>query len=282
MLSEELTIKRKGLFTASENHKLMAGWDIPEPSRDVESFDELYPIMREMYDNGERSFLVGKMKKLTDAKVSGEIINAVKAVITYEKPSTGLVSYAEQKAAEPYQVRSESNNFSTPHTVNGNEREDECVSRLEEKLGIEIHRKGDDQVHIVSGNIGATPDGIIFNELDLVESGIEAKCKSLEVHAQLLLINNNIDLLDYSLEHYAQVQTGMHVTDCDHWHFAIYNPDWICDEMQFKSIVIDRDDRFIDALLKRAEIAAEIRDKAEKELLRSVGLSVVSAKLKEI
>jgi len=259
MLSDEMLLARAGNFTASENHRLMAGWDKPEPSKGFAHFDEIYPTLKWMFDDGESKFLVGDLKELFDFKLTGELIKNTLDVIKSEIPPTGLVTYAEEKAIETLFDIDPSLNFSTIHTRNGEEREVECMLMLSDKTALNFVNIGEDQVHIHANEIGCTPDGVLHDELDLILTGAEVKCKSPLIHARNLLIDNGSDLKVAAFDHFVQVQTGMLVTGADHWYFANYNPFAKRESMTFKHIIIERDDDFIKILKKRIDIAKAIK-----------------------
>lgn len=261
MLSDELLLERAGNFTASENHRLMAGWDIPEPDRNFAGFEEAYKIIKPLYEAGERKFLVRDLDGKIDfsVNVTGDLIKRVLAVVKHEEIPTGLVTYAQEKAMETLFDIDPSLNFKTVHTENGEEREVECVRRLSEKLGIEFLHTGEDQIHIHNNEVGCTPDGVMFDEIDLIETGVEAKCKSPLVHAKNLLINNNQDLMEGAFDHFVQTQTSMLVTGASYWYFANYNPYAKRADMQFKYIIVERDEAFIRILAKRIDIAKKIK-----------------------
>lgn len=260
MLNEGLINARRGIFTASENHRLMANWDAPVPSRDFDEFEIMYENIKPLYNQGVRKFLVGELKDNFDFKLSTDLINKTLAVIKSEKPTDGLVTYAQEKAIETFFDSDPSLIFSTVHTRNGEEREPECMRLLADATGLKFENIGEDQQHIISGYAGCTPDGIVMNDLDMIETGAEVKCKTPLEHAKNLLINKQEELLNHSIQHYTQVQTQMLVTDTDHWYFANYNPFAISDKLKFKHIIIYRDSEFIKVLKDRIQIAAEIRD----------------------
>ncbi|QDP60887.1 MAG: hypothetical protein Tp185DCM00d2C31949971_3 [Prokaryotic dsDNA virus sp.] len=237
----------------------MAGWDTPEPDSNYPEFAEIYSVIQPLFVAGERKFLVGDLDGKFVFKLSGELIQKTLNVIKSEIPPTGLVTYAEEKAMETLFDFDPSLNFSTAHTRNGEERELECMEKLSEATGLEFLHTGDNQVHIHASEVGCTPDGVIFDELDLVQTGAEVKCKSPLEHARNLLINTNQDLMDAAFDHFVQIQTAMLVTGTDYWYFANYNPYAKRKDMQFKHIIIYRDDAFIKILKKRIEIAKKIK-----------------------
>lgn len=269
MLSEQLTQSRAGNFTASENHRLMAGWNAPKPDTNFPEFDALYPIVKTMMDNGDK-LLVGDVSNKAGFKVSGATLNATKAAIQNETPPTGLITYAQEKAVETLFDSDPSLGFSTPHTRNGEEREIGCMELLSQKTGLDFIHTGDDQVHFCADGVGCTPDGIALDDLDMVLTGAEVKCKSPLVHAKNLLINNNQDLIESAFDHFTQIQTSMLVTDVNHWYFANYNPFAKTDELRFKFIIVERDDKFIAVLKQRIELAKKIQAEFLAELTKSV------------
>ena len=101
MLSEDILIERAGNFTASENHRLMAGWDKPEPVihlddfGDKNVFDDFMSIITEM----ESKPLVKDFEDYGQ-KVTGKMINQAWALKLYNTPPQGLITYAEEKALE--------------------------------------------------------------------------------------------------------------------------------------------------------------------------------------
>lgn len=262
MLSAELTSKRAGNFCASQNHRLMAGWDTEPTSRDYQEFEELHRAMQGM----KIKPLLRHLKSIVSCDLSGELINKTWKIIQEEKLPLGLITYAQEKAVEQLFDHDPSLNFSTPHTRNGVERESECIAILSEKTGIDFANTGDDQMHLCVDGVGCTPDAIAFNDLSLIGTGAEAKCKSPLEHTKNMLIRNNQDLLTNAFDHFTQIQTTMLVTDTDHWHFANYNPYANTDALRFGYIIVTRDDKFIHALSKRIEAAKKIKDDFLKEI----------------
>lgn len=256
MLSENILLARTGNFTASENHRLMAGWDKPAPSRDYEEFEELYSLMKNM----DKKPLVGTVKECVGCKVTGDLLNKTWAVIQHKKPPQGLITYAEEKAIEEFFSPDPSLNFSTAHTRNGEEREGECMRLLSESTGLNFVNTEDDQVHIHADGAGVTPDGLVKDDLDLVETGAEVKCKSPLEHAKNMMIKNNADLMRDAFDHFVQIQTAMLVTGAEYWYFANYNPFAKDEKLAFGYIIIERDNDFIKILSERIEIAKKIKN----------------------
>lgn len=253
MLSEQMMLDRAGNFTASENHRLMAGWDIPKPK------EPTLMCLADEFKKMDKKPLVGFVKSEFEVDVTGADVNELWAWVRWHDTPQGLITYAHEKALETLFDYDESLNFSTAHTRNGEERELDCMELLSEKTGIDFIHTGDDQVHIHADEIGCTPDGVVLDELDLVCTGAEVKCKSPLEHAKLLLIENNEDMKSQQFNHYVQVQTQMLVTGSDHWYFACFNPFAKMESMKFKYIIIQRDDPFIKILKERIELAKKIK-----------------------
>ena len=257
MLSEKLLMDRTGNFTASSNFRLMSGWNKPRPDTDFEGFEVLYSLMR----NREKKPLIGDFKDESfDFKLTGILITKVWTYLQWLKPSTGLISYAEEKACESLFDYDPSLNFSTVHTRNGDEREIACMELLIEQTGLNFINIGDDQTHIHTNEIGCTPDGIVLDDFDMVLTGAEVKCKTPLEHSKLLLLNNGEDLKSEAFDHFVQVQTQMLVTGADHWYFSTYNPFGKKQAFRFKYIIISRDSDFIKILQKRIDKAKVIKN----------------------
>ena len=255
MLSEKILLDRAGNFTASANHRLMAGWDKPKPSRDYEEFHELHNVLKHF----DKKPLVGEVKESVECKVTGDLLNKTWAVLQHEKPPQGLITYAQEKAIEEFFSPDPSLNFKTVHTVNGEEREGECMRLLAEATGLNFVNLEDNQVHIHADGVGVTPDGLVIDDLDLVETGAEAKCKSPMEHAKNMMIKDNDDLKRDAFDHFVQIQTAMLVTGASSWYFANYNPFANNLKLAFGYITIHRDNEFIKILSARIEIAKKIK-----------------------
>lgn len=271
MLSDEMLLARAGNFTASQNHRLMAGWDRPRPDPYPEWAGEMYDYIKEQHLEGRRDFKVGDLKNELPlfSDINAKLIKAVWDNVKYDlsqtEPTEGAITYAEEKALESLFDIDPSLQFSTVHTRNGEEREVEAMELLAAETGLHFTATGDDQVHIHNDEVGCTPDGVVRDELDLISTGAEVKCKSPVEHARLWQINNNAELLEHAFEFYVQIQTQMLVTQTDHWYFAIYHPYAKHDWLRFKFIVIKRDNDFIAILEHRLAMAKKVkRDYLEK------------------
>src|SRR5690606_1165906 len=253
MLSEDILIERAGNFTASENHKLMAGWDKPKPK------EPTLICLADEFKKMESKPLVGAVKSQFEVDVTGADVNELWQWVRWHDTPQGLITYGQEKALETLFDFDPSLYFETAHTRNGNEREIDAVIRLEKAINLKFDNTGKKQIHIHNNEVGCTPDGVVLNSDFSIKTGCEVKCKSPLVHAKNLLINNNDDLKNEAFEHYVQIQTQMLVTDTDHWYFANYNPYAKEKSLQFKHIIVERDNEFIDILAKRIETAKKIK-----------------------
>ena len=258
MLSEQLLLDRAGNFSSSENHKLMAGWDDTPISRDFDEFAELYPVLNKSFLAGDKKPLIKDLESVTGVKFKGASVNQTWSIIRSEQPAQGLVTYAEEKAAEVLSKPDPSLTFSTVHTRNGEEREAECMRQLAKATGLNFVQTGEHQSHIHAHEVGCTPDGIVLDDIDLTKTGGEAKCKSIAIHLKNLLINNNDDLKENAFDHFVQIQTAMLVTSAQYWYFANYNP-YAIEPLRFKYIRIERDNEFIAIMQKRIDLAKKIK-----------------------
>jgi hypothetical protein len=259
MLSDSIIQDRAGNFTASEAHRLMAGWDAQKPKVDIALFPNgLFDDMAELMAEATTKPLVRDFTAY-GCKVTREMINQVWAWLKHYEPPAGLVTYAEEKAIESLFDQDPSLNWSTVHTRNGEEREPECMEMLADATGIDFAHTGDDQIHLSVGDVGCTPDGIVFDDFDLVHTGAEAKCKSAAAHAKNILIDTAEQMKAEAFDHYCQIQTQMMVTGADHWYFANYNPFAKQKWMRFKYIILGRDDAFIKIIKQRLDVARQIK-----------------------
>lgn len=261
MLTDELLIERAGNFTASENHRLMAGWDAPELEPLPPELNMLRAYIEPMYNEGRREFLVGEMKNHGFPDATGASINLIKKHLSANKIPEGLRTYAEEKATEElFHFDPSLNGWSTPQTRNGEEREIDCMEILSERTGLHFVNTGEDQAHIHADGVGCTPDGIVLDDLDLVLTGAEVKCKSPLGHSRDLLITDQETMMYEAFDHFVQVQTAMLVTDTDHWYFANYNPFAKHESIKFNFIIIYRDNEFIKKLKQRIDLAKKIKN----------------------
>jgi len=248
MLTPELIEARRGNITASKAHAMMAGWDKPRPV-------DIFPAaIYEWIAEAKRKPLVKEIKDVLECDVSGASINAAWAAYQFDKPSQGLLTYAEELACdELFEADPLVWDGSTVHMDIGNEREIEAMEKLIEATGLPFDKIGDDQIHVSVDGIGATPDGIVYDDLDLIVTGAEVKCRSPLHHARQLLITDNASLREHDPERYCQIQVQMYVTGADEWYSACFNPCARNVTHRFHYCIIKRDAAFLDVFAKRAQ-----------------------------
>lgn len=251
MLSPDIIQARMGCITASEAHSIMAGWDVPRPAdcnADIYEWIERY----------ERKPLVGDVKD-SIGKVSGADISAAWAMYQWDKPPQGLLTYAEKLACqelfEPDPM--EWDGSGNKHIDNGNEREVDAMIALSEATGLDFVKTGDDQIHVSVDGVGCTPDGVVYDDLDLISDGAEVKCRSPLHHARQLLIHDNASLLEHDFDRYCQIQVGYQATGAGRWFSASYNPHAINPLDRFHYCEIKRDDAFLEVFNRRARMVFE-------------------------
>lgn len=266
MLSSEMLTARAGNFTASQNYRLMTGWDATPPKVDFEHADKVIRAVKSLLI-AEQKPLVGAVSELAGFKVSGDQVNQVKALIKYAEPSQGLVTYAQEKALETLFTPDPLENFSTAATRIGEEREVECIELLSDRLGVEFCNIGEEQIHLSVDDLGATPDGIVYNEFDLIETGAEVKCKTIKHHAEMLLVRNQEQLRRDHLDYYTQTQTQIEVTGASVWHFACYNPHGIRPEHRLHHLEIAKDAEFLGVMRERLEVARGIKQEFINQIM---------------
>lgn len=261
MLSPEIIEQRRGSITASAVHRIMAGWNTPKPSDDYPS--ELYQWIEL---NGTKP-LVGDVKGILKCDVTGALINAAWKAYQFNTVPQGLITYAEELACDELFEHDPMTDVSTRAMDIGNEREPEAVDLFIELTGLNLVNVGDDQLHLSLNGIGATPDGIIRDDIDLIEAGAEIKSRIPLHHARQLLINDNKTLIENDFERYCQIQTGIAAADVDRWYSINYNP--YAKELAHRLhwCVIKRDQPFIDIINQRAEVVYEHKERFLNKLL---------------
>ena len=254
MLSEEIRSKRRSNVTASSAHKIMTGWDDQEPSSDFP-----LPVLGWIETNDIKPS-VGQLKDALGIDVTGKDKDAAWKMYQFNKPSQGLITYAEELACqELFRYDPMMERPPTQHMINGNERELEATIKLSEATGLDFVNTGDDQVHISLDGVGATPDGLVYNDLDLIETGCEVKSRSDLHHARQVFIDDNDTLLDLDFDRFCQMQVGCFVTGAEYWYSASFNPMARYDGLGFNYCIMQRDNRFLDVFKKRVALTFEYK-----------------------
>lgn len=250
MLNDKIKDQRRGSITASEANSIMTGWDAPRPTEKFEG---------EIYDwiaHTDRKPSVSEINPVMDCNVSGKAIDAAWKAYRFGKPPQGLITYAETLAVEELfepDPTIEDRPISQ-HMENGNDREVTAMEKLSGATGLDFAKTGDDQIHISVNGIGATPDGIVYDELDLIHAGAECKARSALHHARELFITDNATLIEYDFARYCQIQVGYEVTGASEWYSISYNPFAIDKADGFHYCLIERDESFLKIFRQRAAL----------------------------
>jgi len=255
-LSDEILNQRRGSITASAAHRIMAGWDTPPPT----DYDTgVYEWLSK--NQPEKRPLVSEIEESMGVKITGKLNKAWDAY-KFDKPPQGLITYAEELACEELFDPDPNawNGEGSDAIKNGNEWELAAMEWLAEVTGVDFVKTGDDQIHLSDDGIGVTPDGIAYDELDLITTGGEAKCRSAIHHARQLAIKDNATLIELDFDRYCQVQVGMLVAEVDHWYSVNYNPLGKYKSVQFGYCIIRRDDAFLEIFKQRAAVVFEIKE----------------------
>ena len=267
MLTTEQLRERLGLFNASENAPLLTGWKDKEPPKDMDHFDDLYPVLKKMREKGEPKPKVTPLKP-SYPYVSGDLVSQIWTYLVFEdrKVPEGLVSYAKRKALEEYFDVDPSLNISNVHTRNGDEREVDAMIKAGKEIGCKFEHTGDNQLHLIRSNMGASPDGIVYRPDRTIHFGGEAKCKTPGEHMDLWLLDWGHQLEEHDFDHYVQIQTNIYCAEAEYWYLILYHPYALHDDIEIRVLKVERDDHLIKFLLKRVELATEIKLNYMKEI----------------
>ncbi len=261
MLSDKHIDERRKLVNASEVHNIMAGYD--DEAVPVNSYP---PAIYEWIENKKPAKAPGltHLRKELDCDVTDDFVKAAwKAYKHNTKPvNKGLITYANRLATKSrFDYDEEYENISTYAMRTGDEREPEAVDEFTAATGLAVLHTGDDQLHLTKDGVGATPDGIIKNGLDMFECGVEIKCRNPYTHDEQKFITDNASLKDMDFDRYCQVQAGMYVFDVQYWYSVNYNPNGHKSEDSLHWAIIDRDEDFIAAMIERVALVFEIKQK---------------------
>jgi YqaJ-like viral recombinase domain len=184
----------------------------------------------------------------------------------------GVETYLCKKLAERW-IGGPLGQFFTNFAVEqGNILEEQAIPFAELEYDLKIEQVG--FVATDDGLVGCSPDGLIgfnpanFDKVKVTdyklgvagESGIEIKCPQLETHIKYLLAG------ELPKDYVAQVQGSMWVTGCATWHFLSYRRNFPA-----LHLVIERDEKFQDALTLAVELFQEQFDAALKRLIEING-----------
>jgi len=258
---------RRGEFvTASTAHRVMAEFE-EELTMQARKFDfeinnDLLALMQQKLVKPLISVLKTQGIKITGAvrDMHYEYVKSLTPVFT-----KGMESYALELVNNYYRIEDRSG-FKTEDTERGNDYEQFAVEAAEKSLGFKFDLTGKDQDFFSEGSLSCTPDGVKYNDIFMIERGLEVKCPNDNNHIfNFVNVNNQQDLLKHHSDYYWQCQTALHVTGAEVWYWASWNnnrPEW----QQLKIIEIRPNELHINLLKKRADRVIEYRDNAIKKI----------------
>jgi len=247
---DEIRQQRRGLFTGSQYHRLMAG------SAGYLTCD---------FTNEHTCY---ERVKNEDGFIYVPVQEAPKGKKTWKKDDTflpeGAKTYVIEKVAEL--IDSEQREFYTSRAMqDGIDNELFAVEHYELQRGIKLAHTGDEQVFFNNGEHGSTPDGVVYNDdFEIVEVH-DFKCPIAETHIfNRLYVKTAADLLKHYPEYYWQgigqmLDTGAEVFK---WHSYRQQQD-----VQIHTVCVSWRQTDIDALKNRLSLAIKLKHKIIQELM---------------
>lgn len=221
--------KRKGIFTASEIHRLISNGASYEPCE----FSQDYTCYEKVKNGSGYEYVP-----------ICEPPKGKKNVYRYNEDylTDGAETYAEEKAGAFLYYEREQPQFSSFSTQYGTDHEWLAVEWIEQELGIKLDYTGDNQQFFIhpSGMFGATPDGIMIDDDFNYALGIEIKCPDQNTHTfNCLKVKTTRDLQKHYPAYYWQCLAGMLATGADNWIWCSFAPDKITNNKRGHIVEID-------------------------------------------
>jgi hypothetical protein len=238
----EWLAQRRGVFTASEFHRLCA------------------------YRDG----LLIKGTKAKKGKNGEPDIQEIPDTYDTDYFPDGAKTYATEKAVEMLTMQDMTPTFKSKAMEWGSNTEAEAVEMIYQKYGLVVENYGDNQEFVkLNKDVGCTPDGLIDND-----AGIETKCPESTTHIKYLQIQSIEEFKELKSEYYWQIQGCMYVTGREKWLFVSYDPRFLDERLRLKTMILYRDESDIAFLDKRLKQAIAYRNKVY-DSLTNVNLSIV-------
>ena len=283
-LSEETQQKRTmNVVNASELHRIMGGYDDPEPERpdtNFEGFDDLYKTILPLYNKGDKSPNVKPLSEALGFKVSAAMRDATVKFIGLEKPKEipkPIITYAHERVKAMLFRDDEYDDVSTYQLRIGQARESDAIIELGKwavKQGLipegsKFEFTGDNQKHESRNGVGATPDGLAPGMNDLTEFGGETKCFAPERHLECWLIKDQRQLRKEQFDIFCQTQAGMYAHELKRWLIGFHNP-WAREDpkLKFRGLEVTLDEFFISKMEERVELCRSVIDERLAEIER--------------
>lgn len=224
--------RRKGIFTASEIHRLISNGTSYEPCEFSLDF-----TCYEKVKNGSGYEYV----PVCEPPKKG------KNVYRYNEDylTEGAETYAEVKAGAFLYYDREEPQFSSFSTQYGTDHEYLAVEWLEQEHDIKLDFTGDEQQFFIhkSGMFGATPDGIMIDDDFNYCLGAEFKCPDQDTHtSNIKRVKTTADLKKRYPEYYWQCLAGMECVTIDLWLWCSFAPDKITGNKRGHVVEIHRHD----------------------------------------
>lgn len=225
-----LSEDRKNFVTASQAHRVMAGFELELEGLHMEkpACDEgVFNGIKKMVELLGRKPKVGEMVSV-DLVVPGELINEVFNYIKATTPvfSDGMESVAREIAMASFIKNTIEEGSITADMERGNLQEGEAVAALSAFLDVEFLNTELDQIFLSDGCLGFTPDGVEYDGFN-IKSCAEVKNPKAITHMKYLqLLWNQNDLLRVCPVYYWQAQCGLSVSGAEIYHWASYHNDF--------------------------------------------------------
>lgn len=252
--------RRIGKFTASENHRLMAGVD----DTNEERIDQLYTVneLKNKMDQLEINRAGLKLK-------SDFVYRLSKHLIVNDYLPEGAMTYVEEKVVEQKTGKA-IETYESYAMRRGKELEESGILLFEKTTGLEVEKWGymqefveEENVELLHGHAGCTPDGRV--PVRGGTYGFEGKAPLEKTHYRYLygtadgkvapLRKETLKTLEPS--YYWQVITGLLHTGWAGWFFMFFHQDF------------PEGERAIIFHLKREEVEDDI-EKLKRRLLMAV------------
>ena len=140
-------------------------------------------------------------------------------IMTSKTCKRAKTDYIYLLAAEAITQKSQEAFFDNEHMQRGRELESCAIALYEIDQDIEVAQVGLCKKD-VADMIGFSPDGIIRDELNMCDGGLEIKCPQLKKHLQYHVENKIPD------QYVHQVFGCMYLSECEYWDFMSYSEDY--------------------------------------------------------
>ncbi|MEN9755852.1 MAG: hypothetical protein RL755_39 [Pseudomonadota bacterium] len=240
-MTPETAKARRGLFTASQNYRLMGG-----------SAGYVTCEFTDQHTCYERI-------KTEDSYIYVPMQEAHKTKKSWKKDNTflpdGADKYIIEKVAElKDSVQDES--YTSAAMQYGIDTEPMAIEAIQAAYGITLAYTNNEQFFFNNGEWGATPDGVEYDDdLYTVKATHEVKCPNSDTHTfNCLKVFTAADLEKHYTGYYWQVISQLESTGATVGYWHSYRPSH---DKPLHTVTIDRDDAKINTLKHRLRLAVE-------------------------